>query len=380
MAKKRHFGSIRRRPSGRWQARYTGPDGRLHAAPDTFARKAEAQRYLSLVEAQVARGDWIDTERAKVKLADYAERWIAERPNLRPRTVELYRWLLRSHITPRIGGVQLGRLDAALVREWRADLLAAGVSESAAAKAYRLLRAVMNTAADDRIVYRNPCQIKGADRERPAERPVLTAPEVFALAAAVPARFRAMVLVAAFGSLRFGEVIALRRRDIDLDTGTITITRAYVEARGIGPVIGPPKSAAGRRTVTIPVALVDVLREHMAAHVVDAGADALVFTGQSHQGAGFLQIHGQRFFDKDMLAGPEGVPGQLEVGSGGGCYDDGGDLRIKALHQINELLPVGVVQLQVAFDAGNRPRLAQRLRALRHHRLHLVGAAELDSH
>lgn len=83
MAKKRHFGSIRRRPSGRWQARYTGPDGRLHAAPDTFARKAEAQRYLSLVEAQVARGDWIDTERAKVKLADYAERWIAERPNLR---------------------------------------------------------------------------------------------------------------------------------------------------------------------------------------------------------------------------------------------------------------------------------------------------------
>lgn len=175
--------------------------------------------------------------------------------------------------------MQLGRLDAALVREWRADLLAAGVSESAAAKAYRLLRAVMNTAADDRIVYRNPCQIKGADRERPAERPVLTAPEVFALAAAVPARFRAMVLVAAFGSLRFGEVIALRRRDIDLDTGTITITRAYVEARGIGPVIGPPKSAAGRRTVTIPAALVDVLREHMAAHVVDAGADALVFTG-----------------------------------------------------------------------------------------------------
>ena len=100
----------------------------MRSAPETFARKAEAQRYLTLVESQIARGEWTDPERAKVTLGDYAERWIAERPGLRPRTVELYRWLLRRHIAPWLGGVPLGKIDTPLVRELRGKLLAEGVS------------------------------------------------------------------------------------------------------------------------------------------------------------------------------------------------------------------------------------------------------------
>jgi hypothetical protein len=69
-----------------------------------------------------------------------------------------------------------------MIRNWRFTLLAAGVSESAAAKAYRLLRAVLATAADDRVIARNPCRIRGAGDERPAERPVLTVAQVFDLA------------------------------------------------------------------------------------------------------------------------------------------------------------------------------------------------------
>lgn len=65
MPARRRFGSIRRRDSGRYQVRYLGPDGKLHNAPDTFARKSEAERYLALVETQIARGDWIDPERAQ---------------------------------------------------------------------------------------------------------------------------------------------------------------------------------------------------------------------------------------------------------------------------------------------------------------------------
>ena len=65
---------------------------------------------------------------------------------------------------------------------WRFTLLAAGVSESAAAKAYRLLRAILATAADDRVIPRNPCRIRGAGDEKPAERPVLTVAQVFGLA------------------------------------------------------------------------------------------------------------------------------------------------------------------------------------------------------
>jgi hypothetical protein len=118
----------------------------MRSAPQTFARKAEAEKYLSLVETQMARGDWIDPERGKIRLQDYAERWITERPNLRPRTVHLYRWTLGRHITPHLGDMPLNRIDTPMVREWRSRLLAAGVSLTMAAKAYRLLRAVLMTA------------------------------------------------------------------------------------------------------------------------------------------------------------------------------------------------------------------------------------------
>src|SRR5205085_7169042 len=137
-------------------------------------------------------------------LSDYAERWITQRPRLRPRTVQLYRWLLGKHISPYIGGVPIGKLDTPMVREWRSVLLANGVSQSMAAKAYRLLRAVLMTAVkEDELIRFNPCRIPGADQERTAERPVLTVPQVFALAEQVPARYRALILVTTFGCLRW---------------------------------------------------------------------------------------------------------------------------------------------------------------------------------
>src|SRR5262249_46152472 len=128
----RRFGSVRKLPSGRWQTRYPGPDGLPRTAPETFARKSDAERYLTLVEAQMARHESTDPERAKVLLKDYAERWITQRPKLRPRTIHLYTWLLGKHITPYLGRVPLGRLDTPMVREWRAKLLDAGVSQTMA--------------------------------------------------------------------------------------------------------------------------------------------------------------------------------------------------------------------------------------------------------
>jgi len=120
---------------------------------------------------------------------DGAAVWIAQRPGLRPRTMDLYRWLLKKHIAPYLGGVPVGKLSARLVREWRANLLANGVSVSVAAKAYRLLRAIMTTAVDeDNILARNPCRIKGAGDEAAEERPVLTVRQVFDLAERVGRR------------------------------------------------------------------------------------------------------------------------------------------------------------------------------------------------
>ncbi|MBY8853542.1 site-specific integrase, partial [Saccharothrix sp. MB29] len=118
----------------------------------------DAERWLVHAESTIARREWTNPDRAKVQLKDYAEAWIRERPKLRPRTVQLYEWLLGKYITPHLGTVQLGNLDTPMIRKWRADLLRDGVSESMAAKAYRLLRAVLMTAAnEDRIIPRNPC-------------------------------------------------------------------------------------------------------------------------------------------------------------------------------------------------------------------------------
>lgn len=76
-----------------------------------------------------------------------------------------------------------------MVRESRARLLTNGVSVTMAAKAYRLLRAVLMTAVrEDEIIRVNPCRIPGADREAPAERPTLTVDQVFALVEYIPAR------------------------------------------------------------------------------------------------------------------------------------------------------------------------------------------------
>jgi len=276
----RRFGLIRKLPSGRWQASYLGPDGRRRTAPSTFETKRDAEQFLVRVETQLLSDEWTDPVRARITLGDYADRWVAERPGLRPRTVELYRWLLRKHITPHIGGLQLGQLTTALVREWRSKLLVAGVSQSIAAKAYRLLRAVMSTAVEeDRILNRNPCRVKGADREQPAERPVLTVAQVFELADAMRfQRFRALILLTAFATLRWGEVTAMRRCDVAPDGTWVRVSFAHTEVRGRGIVVGPPKSRAGVRTVAVPGPVAVELTKHLMTYV-DPAPDALLFTG-----------------------------------------------------------------------------------------------------
>jgi integrase len=104
---------------------------------------------------------------------------------------------------------------------------------------------------DDGIIRRNPCRIKGASQEQSAERPVLTIAEVYALADAIDQRYRALVLLGMFASLRWAERAALRPRDIDLETCTIRIKRQLIEQLGGGSAFGPAKSRAGRRTVPL---------------------------------------------------------------------------------------------------------------------------------
>lgn len=153
-------------------------------------------------------------------------------------------------------------MTLARVRRWRKKLIDSGVSAITVAKAYRLLRAVFNTALDDEMIKRNPCRVKGAGSEDSPERPVLTVAQVYALADAVGLRFRALILLAAFTSLRWAELTALTPADIDLDARTVRVTRQlYYHDKGYK--FGPPKSKAGVRTVPFPELIVPDLQDHL---------------------------------------------------------------------------------------------------------------------
>jgi integrase len=278
--KRRSFGWVRKLPSGRYQASYPAPNGQRRKAPHTFATKTDAAKWLDQTRAGILEGRWRDPVLGKVRFLDYAERWITERPGLRPRTVDLYRWLLGRYLEPELGKIRLGDLNTLVVRRWRAGLLEQGVSETMVAKAYRLMRAILNTAVDDDILDRNPCRIRGGGDEKAPERPTLSITQVQQLAMLVPPRWSAFIAVKAFSSLRWGEMTALRRCDVDLEWGAVRVRRAYVELSDGSLELGDPKSAAGKRPVSLPAPVVEMLRAHLDTYVPNE-PDALVFTGPS---------------------------------------------------------------------------------------------------
>ena len=134
---------------------------------------------------------------------------------------------------------------------------------------------VARWAVEDELIRRNPCRIKGAGREASPERSVVSVEEVYGVAGAIERRWRALVLLAAFGGLRWGELAGLRRHRLDLATGTVRVEVAVVEVRG-KLAEGPPKWES-RRTVTLPGPIVDELRSHVA-EFSEPGRIGRVFT------------------------------------------------------------------------------------------------------
>lgn len=207
--------------------------------------------------------------------AEYATEWIEGRPDLAVRTVELYRWLLRRHIEPTFGDVPLGSLTPAGVRLWHAGI--ARQHPTTAAKAYRLLSSIMRTAVTDELIAKSPCQVRGAAVERAPERPIATMAEVEVLAAAMPEELAIAVHLAAWCQQRRSEVRGLRRKDIDPDTGTLSVTETRTTTMAGTTVVKAPKTRAGRRTVAVPPHTLEALEAHLE-RFVGPSADALVLT------------------------------------------------------------------------------------------------------
>jgi integrase len=220
----------------------------------------------------------VNPKAGKVTLADHHTDW-RRSADLRPKTAQLYDGLWKRHIEPKLGNVELGQLTTARVRAWHREL-ARSASNDIAAKAYRLLRAMLSLAVEDKLIAANPCQgrsLKHAGREDARERPVATVAEVEALAAGMPERWSLLVLLAGWLGLRRGELLGLQRGDIDLLRRTVRIERSAVYMDNGSRMVGEPKTKAGRRTVAIPPHLLPTIESHLASHV-GPDAEAPVFT------------------------------------------------------------------------------------------------------
>ena len=283
MAGKRYFGNVRKLPSGRFQARYTGPDGRTYSArtpagkPLTFDTRGDAEAWLSLRQSEILRGAWLppaEPTASPVLVRVYAEAWLAGR-DLEQTTRDHYAQLLRDHVYPVFGDKSVVDVTPASVREWHARLKTT-TGPTARAHAYALLRTIMNTAVADEVRDTNPCRVRGGGQVKRAVkiRPA-SLPELEALVNAMPARYRLLILLASWCALRFGELAELRRSDISVSTGVVHVRRGVTRTKGDRIVKGP-KSEAGKRRVNVPPHLMPMVKAHLQGHV-DADRDALVF-------------------------------------------------------------------------------------------------------
>ncbi len=285
MAKRqaRGAGAIRKLPSGKHQAKVKVA-GFYYAAPHTFDTRLAAQTWLNAQNRAIDAGTWEPPERDKQdtgrapRFDDYAETWLVQR-GLKPRTLESYRHLLDTFLLPAWGPRRLDTIKVADVKAWYSEL--DDSHPTTRAHAYGLLRTVLQTAYQDDLIPANPCRIRGAGSvKRTSKTIVPTAEQVQALADGMPsAKYRTMVLVAAWCGLRFGELTELRRSDLLMDGKTpvvVAVRRAVVRVEGRYEV-GTPKSEAGVRDVVIPPHIRPDLEAYLAT--VGKGDDALLFPG-----------------------------------------------------------------------------------------------------
>jgi integrase len=152
---------------------------------------------------------------------------------------------------PSFGGVSLAAISQRDVRAWVAELSARGLAPATVQKSYQLLGKVMGAAVDAGMLAQSPCRRVPLPKVEREEMRFLTSAEVATLAEAIQPRYRALVLVGAYGGLRIGELAGLRRPRVDLLHGTVQVAEIVVEVGGVLH-IGPPKTRASRRTVGLP--------------------------------------------------------------------------------------------------------------------------------
>lgn len=266
---RRARGSVSRNRVGNWQVRYTDPYG-VRRSAGTFQRKADAEQALARVLAAIENNTWAvldDTQGdgldpKTVTLRQACTLYTENRANKQGRdlswnTAAEYPRLVDKVLTA-LADKPLRSITAREVERWWSN--ARQKTPAQASKAYTLLKSVMKYALKRKWIRENPCDIEGASNYKPAqEPPIPTEAEVALMLQFADQPMRTVVALAAYGGLRKGEILELRRKDFTTEEapdGTpwlyVHISRAVVWEGETNPKVSPPKTPGSVRTIALP--------------------------------------------------------------------------------------------------------------------------------
>jgi integrase len=226
----------------------------------------------------------------RLTLREYGIKALKAR-KIKPRTLVGYLGMLERLILPTLGDCPLVEITPEMVRAWH-DKVGISAEPKRAGKAvprqqahvYTTLRLIFNQAIADGLVRDNPCHIEGAGGTSPKrDIEVPTAQQVDAMACEMPARLALAVLLGAWCGLRKGEVLALRRGDVDTETWVLHVRRGVVRVDGRFIDDMGPKTTNSVRDLPIPPRIRAAVSGHLApeAGYMQRGKDALLFPSES---------------------------------------------------------------------------------------------------
>lgn len=267
------MGSIRRRPDGRWEGRYSGPDGKQHSVyGKTQKACAEALRAAT---HSVDAGSWL--EPSTLTMGQWFDVWLSDyQGHTTGRTVETYTSVINRHMRPLFGAIKVAAFSPVHVRRMVSDMTRAGLSPATIRHARGILSACLNCAVEAGLRKDNPVErVKGPRMVQQAfaiiDREHIPA---FVEAARQTPVAAALVFLLMTG-LRVGELRGLRWADVDLDAATMRVERQLRHVNRTDRRFGPPKDGEARTVQLTPqaVALLRQQRKDQAAERLAAGAD-----------------------------------------------------------------------------------------------------------
>lgn len=245
-----------------------GPTGkRRQRLKGGFATKAAAEKALAELVVEVEKGLAVDPSRQT--LGEYLADWLAGvTPSLRPTTAELYGQAIKNWITPRIGAVRLQAVTPKHLQDLYAALLvdgrhdgSGGLSPRSVRLAHQVLHLAMQRATDWRLIARSPAAVK-LDLPRMERSAMQTwTPEECGrfLGATAGDRLHVLWALMLSSGLRRGEALGLRWQDVDFSAGRVAVVQTVVVVAN-APRLSEPKTAAGRRTVSLHPEMLALLR------------------------------------------------------------------------------------------------------------------------